>query len=255
MQPENIATTLHNFRAHTKTVDDLQVTLEKIAGIGYENIEVSAAQNVPPATMRKACEALGLTIVSTHIPSTRVLEEPAAVIAYQQELGVDLLGYPAPKGYDCANPTEAAALLEKLREVQATYAQAGITLFYHNHAFEFRKSEGKIFYERLFEETTLPFQMDAFWVQRGGASPHLWAEKLGKAGRLPLLHCKDFKILADDEIRFGEIGQGNIEFAPLIATAEAHGCKYFIVEQDQWYDRDPFDCAADSYAALRALCP
>ena len=38
----------------------------------------------------------------------------------------------------------------------------------------------------------------------------------------------------------------------LIDCGLQHGIKAFIVEQDKCYDEDPFDCAAQSYATLKA---
>jgi sugar phosphate isomerase/epimerase len=56
---------------------------------------------------------------------------------------------------------------------------------------------------------------------------------------LPLLHIKDYALNEDSTARFAEIGHGILDFKTIIATAEASGCEWFIVEQDKC-PGDPF---------------
>ena len=76
--------------------------------------------------------------------------------------------------------------------------------------------------------------MDTYWVQNAGGDVCKWIEKL--AGRIDILHLKDMGIKKDEEgyaISFiTEIGNGNMNFADIIKTAEKAGVKYFCVEQD-----------------------
>ena len=49
------------------------------------------------------------------------------------------------------------------------------------------------------------------------------------------------------------VGDGNINFEPVIRAAEDAGTEYLLVEQDLCHGEDPFACLARSYRNLRAL--
>ena len=47
-------------------------------------------------------------------------------------------------------------------------------------------------------------------------------------------------------VQFAEIGEGNLAMKEIIDTGLACGSEYFLVEQDDQYGRDPFDCLITS---------
>ena len=54
-------------------------------------------------------------------------------------------------------------------------------------------------------------------------------------------------------VQFGEVGEGNLDWAPIIDQAVASGAEYLFIEQDQQYGRDPYDCLRTSRDNLVAL--
>ncbi len=68
--------------------------------------------------------------------------------------------------------------------------------------------------------------------------------------RLPLLHLKDYRINAENQIEFAEVGSGTLDIKAIIAAAEASGCQWFIVEQDTC-PGNPFDSLALSFNYIR----
>ena len=48
------------------------------------------------------------------------------------------------------------------------------------------------------------------------------------------------------------LGEGNINFDRVFEKAEAAGTKFALVEQDDCYGDDPFDCLKRSYLYLKA---
>jgi len=50
----------------------------------------------------------------------------------------------------------------------------------------------------------------------------------------------------------GTIGEGNIDYRPLLREAERTGVKIIAIEQDRC-QRDPFDCLQDAFAELKRL--
>jgi len=251
MRIDQVAVILFTYREFLKTPEEVQSTLEKIADIGYQAIQISGMSEdvLPPEEIKKRADDLGLKICGTHEPSDKILEEPEAVIERLRALGTKFTAYPFPKNVDFFDPASIKQVLEKLENATQLMSKEGITLCYHNHAVEFIKQDGKPFYARLFEETSIQAELDTYWVQAGGASPLGWIQCL--QGRLPLLHLKDMRVVSNSEQQFAEIGAGNLDFHSIIPAAERAGCQWFIVEQDNCYDRTPFEATRDSFLHLK----
>jgi sugar phosphate isomerase/epimerase len=145
----------------------------------------------------------------------------------------------------------------------ARLAEHGIDLYYHNHHVEFEKYEGKYLLD-IIKDTTqrLGFELDVFWIQRGGEDPVKTIRKF--AGRIKLLHLKDYRIklnvaalpaefnmekfiaVFNGAVQFAEVGEGSLPMKEIIDTGLACGSEYFLIEQDDQYGRDPFDCLVTS---------
>ena len=143
-------------------------------------------------------------------------------------------------------------MIAGLDKAGAVLRENGLALTYHNHSMEFRKLEGQTIWDRIFQNTdpkNLGAEPDTYWVQHGGANPVTVCKKL--AGRLPLIHLKDYKVDENNQPLLCEIGAGNLEFPEIIAAAEKSGCQWFIVEQDRT-PGDPFDSLKQSFDYIRA---
>ena len=139
----------------------------------------------------------------------------------------------------------------KLTRTKRLWAEAGKVLTYHNHAVELELLDGVPILEMIYGGTSpdlVQGEIDTYWVHAGGSSPQAWCARL--RDRLPLLHIKDYALGEDGEPRFAEIGNGILDFRTIIATAEASGCQWFIVEQDKC-PGDPFDSLEMSFRYIR----
>ena len=74
----------------------------------------------------------------------------------------------------------------------------------------------------------------------------MWIEKL--SGRVPVIHLKDFAYGK----KMAVVGEGNINFDRVFATAENAGTQYMLVEQDDCNGENPFDCLKRSYDYLKS---
>ncbi|MBQ8622270.1 MAG: sugar phosphate isomerase/epimerase [Oscillospiraceae bacterium] len=167
------------------------------------------------------------------------------------------------KCIDFAKQAEEYAL--KLKE-------DGIDLYYHNHHMEFIKVNGKYLLDLLRENAPhMGFELDTHWIHRGGENPVEFIEKY--AGSVRLLHLKDYRIgnvempdmsqpdammkfvdaFFSKPVQFAELGQGNLPLKACIEAGLAGGAEYFLIEQDDSYGRDPFDCLKDSRDHLISL--
>jgi len=70
-----LAAQLYTVRDFTKTVDGVAETLEKIAEIGYDGVEISALGAVDPARVADLIEDNELLVAGTHVAWARFLNE------------------------------------------------------------------------------------------------------------------------------------------------------------------------------------
>ena len=150
---------------------------------------------------------------------------------------------------------DAAGLERFAREasdVADELAKAGLKFVYHNHNFEFRKFDGKVGMDILFDNSSRNFQfeIDTFWVQKGGADVRTWIDKV--RGRMDVVHFKDMALNDKAEQIMAEIGQGNLNWDGIIAGCRDIGVKWYLVEQDDCHGRDPFESLKVSYEYLTA---
>jgi len=163
--------------------------------------------------------------------------------------------YPYPAGVDLTSMRSLKGFVRSLDAAGAALRAGGKTLSYHNHDLEFRRIRKTLILDYIYENTdpeNLKGELDTHWVQAGGGSVTSWCRRL--AGRMPLIHLKDFALDDDRQRRFAEVGSGNMDWNEVVATAEECGVQWFIVEQDShWVDNDPFKSLRTSFRYLSEL--
>jgi sugar phosphate isomerase/epimerase len=254
--------------------------LRRLQAIGFSAVEVSqipmTSANV--AEMRRAKDELGAdfgalsagldaglndSLVSDY---TKIVDDAHSLGASRLRIG--MMPFAAMASHE--------ALLEFCRqaeEVAARLVDDGLTLYYHNHHLEFaQRGDSTILDIIRAEAPTMRLEIDVHWVQRGGRDPVRTLQKY--AGLVDLVHLKDYRIgelpptafealQAGDYtafmqaftgvVQFGEVGEGNLEWTEIIDQAIASGAEYLLIEQDDQYGRDPYDCLQTSHDNLVAL--
>jgi sugar phosphate isomerase/epimerase len=247
VQTSHIAINLFSLKKFCQTLEELAQTLKKIKDIGYNAVQISGVGPIDSKEIAKAARDADITIAATHVAWSRFVNQTDAVIAEHEmwncvhsAVGWLPIEYRGLKGLE-------KFLMELPPVVEKLWA-AGIDFSYHNHSHELARFNGKTWLEMLYERTNpanLKAEIDTYWIQHGGGNPVVWIRKC--AGRIPLLHIKDMTITEEREQRFAEIGEGNMSFADIFTAAKESSVEWYIVEQDNCYDRDPFDSAAISY--------
>lgn len=254
--------------------------LRRLKDSGYSAVEVSqipmTADNV--AQMRRAKDELGVDFGALSAGLERgandsLVEDFAKIVDDARTLDasrlrIGMMPFPAMASHE--------ALLDFCRqaeEVCARLADEGITLYYHNHHIEFAKRNGSTLLDIIRAEApTLRLEIDVHWVQRGGKDPVRILQKY--AGLVDLVHLKDYRIgempgeaftaLENEDaaafmqaftsvVQFAEVGEGNLEWQEIIDQAVQSGAQYLLIEQDDQYGRDPFDCLEISHDNLVTL--
>jgi sugar phosphate isomerase/epimerase len=253
MKKDQIALQLFTLRDHTKTPADFAATLRRVRETGYAAVEMAGTSGLSPAEAASLVKNEGLAICSSHESPQMILDDPQAVVDRLGEFGIDHAAYPYPAGVDFSDAAQVDRLVAGLDKSGAVLRSAGMTLCYHNHAYEFFRRDGATVLDMIFARIPsahIQSELDVYWVQAGGADPAEYCRRL--AGRLPLLHVKDYGVNPAGERFFAEVGSGNLDIKGIITAAEASGCRWFIVEQDIC-PCDPFDCIRRSFDCMRGL--
>jgi sugar phosphate isomerase/epimerase len=244
MKIEQVAVQLYTLRDHLKSPEDYQESLQKVAEIGYKSVEVAGPRPFSESEIASLCAEKGLVINSSHEDPRLILENPAKVVENLDAFGCRYTAYPFPAGVDLSSGDSVRSMVEGLNASGKVLHAAGKVLTYHNHADELEHSLGGMpVLEVIYGQTDPDFlqgEIDTYWIHAGNSSPEAWCARL--RDRLPLLHIKDYGPGDDGKPRFMEIGSGILDFRTIIATAEASGCQWFIVEQD--------DCPGDPFVSL-----
>jgi len=251
MRITQLAAQLYTVRDHTKTASDLAATLRKVRAIGYPAVQLSGTAPAPPEDVAKMLADNGLTCCSTHESSQSLLDETKAIAQYLAKLGCTSTACSNPGRVRLDTRDDVKALAARLNAAGKVLRDVGITFSYHNHATEFRRFNGRLMLDILYQETDprcLHAELDTYWVQYGGGDSEHWCRAL--KGRLLALHLKDYKMTPEHRPTFAEIGQGNLDWPGIIAAADDSGCQWYIVEQDHC-DGDPFDSLRISFEYLR----
>lgn len=244
-----IAAQTYTVRECMQTPSDIGASLRRIRAIGYEAVQLSGHGPMAARELKAILDGEGLIACATHRPFSEFRDDPAGVVAFHQSIGCRHACIPImPEAYRSEEgyrrfAREADALAGKL-------AREGITLSYHNHAFELERYGERTGLDILIEETEeLAFEIDTYWIQFGGGDPAAWIAKV--SGRSPLVHLKDMAI-KDGEQVMAEVGEGNLEWRSILAACAAAGVDWYIVEQDTCAG-DPFDSLQISLANLTRM--
>ncbi len=243
-----IGAQFYTVREHCQNLEDFAESLKKVADIGYRTVQISATCPYPASWLKEQLDRNGLRCVLTHIPVPRLTGELEQVLADHDVFGCEHIGL----GWWAFDPEKGMSYeqwMEIFPPIARRIAAAGKLFMYHNHDQEFRKLDGKLILERLAEALAteeMGFTLDTFWVQAGGGDPAQWLEKL--SGRVPIIHLKDYAYGRQMAV----VGEGNINFDRVFEKAETAGTKVMLVEQDDCYGEDPFDCLRRSYENLRS---
>ena len=232
---------LYSIRDYLNTYDEAYEALKAIKEMGYTVVQ-TAGMKISAEELAEITQKLGITICGTHCNLETLLEDPEKAMEMHRILGTTNIGIGGFFGPDAA---AAKALIESINAFADIIYAHGFKFTYHNHDHEFMKVEGgKTMMDMLVEgldPVKTSFCLDTHWVQRGGGDVCSWIEKL--AGRIDILHLKDMTVRPGRVPYYCEIGEGNMDFDKIIATAEKVGVKYYVVEQD--------DCPGDPLDSVR----
>lgn len=210
-------------------------TLQLVAGVGYTQVEFAGYYSHSPQQIRRYLDDYGLSAPAAHIPLTAFEDSVQQVIDTAGTIGHQYVVIPyltdAQRG---DNIDVYKRLADKMNHWGEACQQAGLTLGYHNHDFEFLRTSGELPFDVLLNNTnpdTVTFEMDLYWMAKAGQDPLAYFDRY--PGRFALFHVKDM----DKEGAFADVGSGTIDFARTLTKAHQAGLRHPFVERDQTQDK------------------
>lgn len=221
-------------------------TLEKVAQIGYNGVELAGNGGLSSKELKKHLDRLGLKVSGSHVSLDDIKNNLEDLIKYNKEIGNKYIICAYSEFKDKEYVEELAEILSKAAD---KCNKEGLALGYHNHAHEFKKFDGKYGLDFLYEKSSSIFaEIDTYWVYYAGLNPNEYITKY--KGRCPLVHFKDME--KGEERSFAEVGEGVIDFKEIAESCEKAGVEWIVVEQDRC-KRDPFESIKISYNNLKDM--
>ncbi len=245
METADVALQLYTLRKEMAA--DFRGTLRTVAAIGYQAVELAGTGGLSAEELRDLLQELHLEAASAHVGLTSLQEDLEGIVRYHRTIGCSFITVPSLPPADRNDAEAVRRVAHTLDALAVRLHQAGITLAYHNHDFEYQRLGDRTILEILYGETAhLKAELDVYWSHKGGDDPAKRIRQLGE--RCALLHLKD--ITRDGD--FAEVGEGVLDFAPILAAGKAVGVRWYIVEQDRCA-RPSIEAVALSLKNLRSM--
>lgn len=244
---------LHRIGLQLYTVRDLMQAnvgraLEQVAAIGYREVEFAGHFGESPTRIRMLLDAVGLSAPSGHVSLAELTKSSERTFDAAEAIGHRYLVVPSLDPGDRRSLDDYRRVAARLNRVAEIARPRGLLVGYHNHDFELARIAGVRPYDVLLARTDpalVCFEMDFYWMTRGGADPVAYLER--HPGRFHLCHVKDM----DPRGEMADVGAGRIDFRKILRYREAAGLRHFYVEHD--HPADPVGSIRASYEFLRSL--
>jgi sugar phosphate isomerase/epimerase len=220
---------------------DTPAALDEVKAFGFRNVELAGTYGLTPEKFRQQLDARGLKAVSAHFPYERFRDDVEGVARDAKILGLKYVGcawIPHNGAFDEQTCRAAAAVFNRAGQALAKH---GLKFFYHTHGYEFQPYQDGTLFDLLMRETNpkyVSFEMDVFWIVHPGQDPVKLLQKYGQ--RWQLMHLKGMRNSTPTGLLTGSsdvtndvsVGQGKIDFVPILRAARKCGVKYYIIEDE-----------------------
>ena len=264
---------------------DPKGTLQKLAAIGYKEIETAGSQKgnfygFKPKELAAMIKEAGMTWRSAHVGGapftmanvmkTAKTAEDSARIQKMMERFKNMpkslnlkenhqeladaaaeggIGYLVCSSIPVSTLDEIKTAADVFSKAGEACKKVGVEFAYHNHTSEFDQVEGHRPFDYILSNTDkelVKMELDLAWATKAKQDP-VELFKLHPR-RYPLWHAKD---LDKEKMNPAEVGSGVVDFKRIFDNAKESGMKYFFVEQDG--APQPLQNVTNSYNYLNKL--
>lgn len=247
-------------------ITDAKGTLQKLAEIGYKELESAGSQKgvfygYTPKEFAAMVKDAGLHWRSAHVAGAPISVEQVLKMAKTaedsariqkmmggmkdrpkqlnlkddfQKLADDAaeggLSYLVCSFIPVGTLDEIKTATDVFNKAGEACKKAGVQFAYHNHTTEFDDVEGHRPFDYILTNTDkdmVKMELDLAWATKAKQDPVALFKM--HPGRFPLWHVKDLDKATQNP---AEVGSGTIDFKRIFDNAKESGMKYFFVEQD-----------------------
>ena len=260
------------YSAREDAEKNLDAVLGSLKAMGYDGVEFAGFYGHSAEEVKALLEKHALKAVSSHVPFAAIEKDMFGVIAYHQAIGCEYIAVPYLDDMTRPGTPGFAHVIAVIHRFGRLVKEAGMTLLYHNHDFEFVQLSGMYALDFLYQAVPadiLKTELDVCWVKYAGEDPAAFIRKY--AGRCPVVHLKDYvgvkggatpyALIGIDEdkkketgaFEFRPVGYGCQDVKSVLDAGIESGAKWFIVEQDMSVGRTPLEAAKMSIDTLIGL--
>ena len=226
----------------TRHFQPYEPILKFLSDSGIVNIELFGLESMNIDEFKLMMDQSNITSKSTHV-GFESLSDTSDIIDRAKKMNIKHIIVPAPPARKDAefknsfdmNEEEWMDFGRKLSSNVSIFEDAGLTLGYHNHSYEFKPlPSGKLPIECMMDHNeNLKLEIDLGWTIAGGADPIPWIQKY--SNKIIGCHLKDFydqtkNLLEHDQQ--SAVGEGFIDWPTLISEVKKTPCEVFVLEHD-----------------------
>jgi sugar phosphate isomerase/epimerase len=235
---------------------DVRGTLKAVADMGYTQAETYGYNNgklfgMTVKEFGDYMKNIGMKTISGHYGIEMTTNNWEKSCEDAKSLGQKYVVVPWLDKKYYASLDELKKTCETLNKAGEVANKYGLQFGYHNHAFELEQVEGQVMMDFMLgqlDPKLVTWEMDIYWIVRGGSDPVKYFEKY--PGRFQLWHVKDMdKVNPENN---ADVGTGSIDFKNLFAKAEQAGLKNFFVEQES-YPSTPMESTKNCVNYLKTI--
>lgn len=228
---------------------DFDGTLEKVAAIGYRNVEFAGYFERTPEQVRALLDRLHLAAPSSHIGLDLLRSDLPQQVAIAQTIGHRYITAPSLGRTELPRTADGwKRIAEEFNGIGAALKSRGIGLAFHSHSGEFLDvgaRKGMDVFVTESDPALVSFEIDLMWAEVASEDPVAWIERY--PGRFKMWHVKDMRDLkaaqaqqqaafrGESSQRAGQIapvGAGEIDFKRIFEHWRRSGLEYYFVEHD-----------------------
>ena len=219
-----------------------------LSSLGYASVEgyggmVDSAAGLDARQLKSQLEDCGFTMPTCHIGIEQLEQSQKEVVMLANTLGIEKIFVPAIAEKErTTNADDWKSLAGRLQKLNQSYSNEGLTVGWHNHAFEFNATDnGELPLDILMENAPdIELELDLAWAVIGKQDPLALLDKYGK--RIVAAHIKDLAASGEctDEDGWADVGHGTMDWSGLHAELTKQGVQYFVMEHDNPSDHQRF---------------
>ena len=247
-------TALQIYTLRDTILQDTSGQLAELKRAGYDGAELVNFGGDSVEYLAGEMKKAGLEVFSIHTCIDEVMAADEKRLGLYASLGCTVMPIGSLPEDRLPGGKLYAVTLEAIGRFSALAEKHGIRLVYHNHDFDLEPLDGVRKLDILLADTApdiLGAELDTCWIYTAGADPLDYVRRY--APRCPVLHLKDC-VKEGGRKGFRAIGEGALDFAPIIGAAKSGGVEWLCVEQDEPSPgKTPMECALMSIAHLKTL--